>query len=280
MRRKAIDLLFIICAACLFFAMIAANALWDQAVWPEASGNVVLRDSSLEVDASNASDGYIMVRVKDGNGKGAYKVNVALAKKKDNSSNYDLEPDGEWHVLPLRGGDGVYKVQLYKQKSGKSYTNGGQVQFETKLTSPEAPYLVANPYVNYTQDTEAVKISDLVCMGLSTDKEKFEAVCDYIKLNYAYDYDRAKAVAGKQGILPDIDYCVTNQKGICQDLSATVACMLRVQGIPTQLVIGYTGRQYHAWNMVLIDGEEILYDATEAIIPGAYTGTRSVERIY
>lgn len=279
MRRK-IFYIFFICTACLFFALITAYALWDQAVWPEASGDVVLEDSYLEVDASHASDGYIMVRVKDGNGQGGYKVNVAPANKKDNSANYDLEPDGEWHPFPLRGGDGTYKVQLYKQKSGKSYTNGGQVKFEAKLASADAPYLVSNPYVDYTRDTEAVKISDVLCMGLATDREKFEAVCNYINLNYNYDYDRAKEVSGKQGILPDIDYCVTNKMGICQDLSATVACMLRVQGIPTKIVIGYTGRQYHAWNLVMLDGEEILYDATAEIIPGAYTGQRTVERIY
>ena len=50
--------------------------------------------------------------------------------------------------------------------------------------------------------------------------------------------------------------------GICQDLAALAACMLRVQGVPTKLMVGYAGKMYHAWNSVVIDGEEVLYDPT------------------
>ena len=83
-----------------------------------------------------------------------------------------------------------------------------------------------------------------------------------------------------RGTLPDIDGCYASKTGICQDLAALAACMLRVQGIPTRLMIGYAGKMYHAWNTVIINGEEVLYDPTlelSAIDSGL---TYTVERYY
>ena len=84
----------------------------------------------------------------------------------------------------------------------------------------------------------------------------------------------------QSGTLPDIDGCYESKMGICQDLAAMAACMLRVQGIPTRLMIGYAGKMYHAWNTVIINGEEVLYDPTlelSAIDSGL---TYTVERYY
>ena len=35
--------------------------------------------------------------------------------------------------------------------------------------------------------------------------------------------------------------------GICFDYAALMAAMLRSQGVPVKLVVGYTGNVYHAW---------------------------------
>ena len=37
------------------------------------------------------------------------------------------------------------------------------------------------------------------------------------------------------------------KKGICFDYAALMAAMLRSQGVPIKLVVGYTGKQCHAW---------------------------------
>lgn len=277
MRRKA-GFLMVFCAACLLLASVTAYALWEYVVWPDASGEVVLEDSSLIVDASHASDGYIMARVKDANAKKGYKLRVS--PKKDKFMYYDISPEGEWDVLPLRYGDGQYVIQLFISAGGKSYTNGGQVKLQVELSSEMAPYLAPSQYVDYNQDTPAVAISEEVCAGLTTEQEKYEAVRAYIQNNFVYDQTKANTVRNMTGVLPDINYCVDNKMGICQDLAATAACMLRVQGIPTKLVIGRAGGYYHAWNAVYIGGEEIFYDPTEDVMPGVYTGKRTVERVY
>ena len=83
------------------------------------------------------------------------------------------------------------------------------------------------------------------------------------------------------GTLPSVDYAWDNGKGICQDLAALAACMLRVQGVAIRLDIGYVGgNYYHAWNTVIIDGEEVQYDPTLELnaIPQGYKYT--LERWY
>ena len=37
------------------------------------------------------------------------------------------------------------------------------------------------------------------------------------------------------------------KKGICFDYAALMTAMLRSQGIPSKLVVGYAGTTYHAW---------------------------------
>ena len=147
-----------------------------------------------------------------------------------------------------------------------------------QMDNEYAAFLLPNQYVSYNQDSEAVKISEEICDGLTTDAEKLEAVRNYIVSNYTYDYDKAKSVAG--GTLPSIDYLLEHKMGICQDIAATAACMLRVQGIPTELVIGYANKYYHAWNSVLIDGEFQLVDLTAELNAAYQNVTYTVERFY
>ena len=221
----------------------AALAAYD-AIWPRQSGTNVLTSKSLVVDASNASQGYIMARGDAGNKR--LKLRVTQGQYK---LTYDLNTSGD------------YKVSV-----------------NVKLDDPYAPFLGPNQYVNYTPDTEAVQTSYELCAGMTDPQEIFETVQAYIKANYLYDYVKAETV--KSGTLPDIDGCYESKMGICQDLAALAACMLRVQGIPTRLMIGYAGKMYHAWNTVIINGEEVLYDPTlelSAIDSGL---TYTVERYY
>ena len=80
---------------------------------------------------------------------------------------------------------------------------------------------------------------------------------DFITNVYKYvtssvTYDREKAANIQQGYIPDPDEIFDSGKGICFDYASLAACMLRSQGIPTQIIFGYVGDSgdlYHAWNM-------------------------------
>ena len=105
--------------------------------------------------------------------------------------------------------------------------------------------------MDFNSKSNVVKTGATICKGIKDDIKKVDAVFEYVVDNIKYDYDKAKKVP--QGYLPDVDSVLKKKKGICFDYAAVMASMLRSQNIPTKLVIGYTGKQYHAWLDVYID---------------------------
>ena len=105
----------------------------------------------------------------------------------------------------------------------------------------------------------------------------YDAVTKFIADEFSYDFVRAQTIPA--GALPEVDPCFEKRAGICQDLAAVMVCMLRVQGVPARLMIGYADQYYHAWTVAVVDGEEIFFDPTAAI--GAMRAKKyQVERYY
>ncbi len=230
----------------------------SEVLMPVASGKKVLKADKLTVDASNADQGYIMV--KGPKTKTRLKVTVEIIGSK---LQYDLNGNGEYEVFPLQLGRTNYTVSLWRQVEGKKYGKIGQVKVAPKMEDELSCFLYPNQYVNYKKDSPCVKEANEVCKGLETNKEKFYAIWDYIVKNFQYDYVKAVTVAGSSGMLPDIEGCWKGKKGICQDLSAVACAMMRSQGIPARLMIGQLGSGTpHAWVMAWVDGEDIFFDPT------------------
>lgn len=261
---------------CMVLLCGTAMALKDGIVWPEASGEVTNSSDKLTIDLSHAELGYVMVHGPSTNKR----LKLRVEKKGTQGYlDYDLNGEENWEIIPLQLGDGDYKFSLYVQASGNKYATGGQLTVTAQLADPNGAFLIPSQYVYYEPDTPAIAKSDELCADLTTDQEKFEAIRAYINENYEYDFNKAKTVTS--GTLPSVDYIWETGMGICQDLSALAACMLRVQGIPTRLDIGYVGgKYYHAWNSVILDGELVQYDATLELnaIPQGYS--YSLERFY
>ena len=242
--------------SCFVLMCGTAMALKDNLVWPEASGEVQNTSDKLIIDLSHVDQGYVMAH-----GPSTNKRLMLQVEKSGQKLNYSLNGEENWEIIPLQLGDGDYKFSLYVQASGNSYKAGGQLTITAKLADQNEVYLFPNQYVYYEPDTAAIEKSEELCAGLTTDQEKFEAIREYMKTNYQYDF--AKAKNPPAGTMPSVDYAWEKGMGICQDLAALAACMLRVQGIPTRMDIGYVGKNYyHAWNTVILDGEQILYDPT------------------
>ena len=249
-----------------------AQAAAADAVWPESSGTVVEVSGKLMIDASHTDQGYIMVCVSEPT-KHRMKVRMSYG---GTQLTYDLNSEGMYETFPLQMGSGEYEFSLYENVKGNKYSAEGRVVLQVQLADENAAFLVTNQYVNYDLFTAAVQKSDELCAGQSQ-KEVYKAVTDFIASEFAYDFVRAKTIS--PGMLPEIDYCYANRMGICQDLSATTVCMLRVQGVPAKLMIGYAGKYYHAWITAIVDGEEIFFDPTVAVgALGQYKYT--IERYY
>ena len=264
-------ILCILMAALCFCTRTKSEAA--AARWPVAPGGMLNSSGSLQVDAAALSEGYFQASVQNASGK-KYKMRVT---KDGQKLTYDLNPNGDFEIFPLQLGDGYYEISLYRNIQGKEYAAAGTVGVNVSLSDSEVCFLYPNQYVMYTPETEAVGEAEALCSSL-TEKQAYEKVCEFMKSGFVYDY--VKALTVKAGTLPDIDDCFSKKMGVCQDLSAIMCCMLRTQGVPARLVIGYADDYYHAWVEMKLDGKDYFFDPTAAINGIGKVKTYSVERWY
>ncbi|MDY3282026.1 transglutaminase-like domain-containing protein [Dysosmobacter sp.] len=226
-------------------APLAADAVpaVSTLLMPEASGVKVHENQKAGIDYSNTADGYVMARYTESSEK---KVKLQV-KGPTTTYTYDLKPgDTTWNTFPLSDGDGHYTVTIYQNISGNRYSSVMAVNFSVTLKNEFAPFLRPNQYVNYAVSAEnTVARAAALCAGLTDPLDKVKAVYEYVVTNFKYDYDLANSV--QSGYLPVLDTVLDKQKGICFDYAAVMTAMLRCQGVPCKLVVGYAGTIYHAW---------------------------------
>ncbi len=206
-----------------------------------APGTLVKNNAKALIDYSNNADGYIMVKYLGTN----QKVKVLITGPSKEQYQYNARLDGQYDVFPLSDGAGEYKVMVYENTTGTSYSAALSLTFTATVKNEFEAYLRSNQYVNFTAESNVVKKAAELTKNKITVLEKVEAVYNYVVKNFKYDYELAKTV--KSGYIPDIDKVLKAQKGICFDYAAVMTAMLRSQGIPTKLVIGNAGTAYHAW---------------------------------
>lgn len=208
---------------------------------PSASGTVVLGNASASVDASNSSDGYIMVQYKGSNSK----IKLQIAGSDQVTYTYNLDPGGRQDTFPLSAGSGTCKISVYENISGNQYSTAFSTQIDVELSDPMLPFLYPNQYVMFDSSSTAVAKACELAAPADTDLDVVTAVYDYIIQNISYDYDEAENV--QTDYLPDVDEILSTGKGICLDYASLMTAMLRSQKIPTRMEVGYAGTEYHAW---------------------------------
>ena len=209
---------------------------------PVASGTDVKKNTKSEIDVSNMADGYVMIKYIGG---GSAKLKVLITGPSKVAYTYNLKSDGSFEVFPLSDGNGTYSLGVYKNVSGTQYTTEFTTSVTVTLKDAFAPFLRPNQYVNYSAQTLGVVKAKELVTGVSTTLGKVEKIYDYVITNFTYDKQLAASV--QSGYLPNLDSVWNKKSGICFDYAALVTAMLRSQGIPSKLVIGYAGQAYHAW---------------------------------
>lgn len=259
---------------CLLFASSVLCFDIFSIVYANPSGADVLTGGQVTVDVSNASQGYIMVRH-----AGSDKRLKAQITYGQYEYPYDLDNQGEYVTIPLQFGSGEYTIQVFEHVVDASYARVFGKSFSVTLADPNAAFLCPSQYVWYTPTTQAVAKSIELCESATNDLERAQILYEFVGNTVMYDY--IKALTVEKGYLPDVDETLDTKMGICFDYASLLACMMRVQGIPTKLVIGdlISQNQYHAWNEAYIDGTWILMDPT--FISASYTsGDYVMERFY
>ncbi len=208
---------------------------------PEASGVEVYSNADASIDASNASEGYVMVKYTGT----AAKVRMLIETPAGNTYNYLMDLDGVYDVYPLSEGSGAYKIGVYENLHDDQYAAAFTQTVNVTLKDEYSMFLYPNAYVNFDANSKAVKKGQELASSANSDLEVVTNVYHYIIKNIDYDYDKAETV--QSGYIPTVDDTLATGTGICFDYASLMGSMLRSQGIPTRLEIGYAGTEYHAW---------------------------------
>ncbi len=207
---------------------------------PEASGTSVAVNEYATIDYSHTEDGYVMIQ---------YTADSTQRLKSQvigptTTYTYNLN-QGEWTVFPLSDGNGTYTVKVYENISGNRYAQVLAADMEVVLADEFAPFIRPNQYVNYVNASDTVNTAAELTRGVDDVLEKVALIYNYVVNGLSYDYEKAATV--QSGYLPDLDAVLAEQKGICFDYAALMTGMLRSQGVPCKLIVGYAGTAYHAW---------------------------------
>lgn len=237
---------------CLFFALTAGGCGKNgkkeekqirtaEVLSPSAPGKEVLDYGDAKIDISNKNQGYIAVRYTGS----APKISVEIIGKNEKVYKYFLEKTKEATYFPLTSGNGTYQIAVYENVNEDEYSVLMMDSFEVKLKNKFLPFLYPNQYVNFSQNTKAIKKAKELVKGSKEGLDIVKKIYNYVIKNITYDEYKAETV--QSGYLPVIDETLETGKGICFDYAALMTAMLRSQGIPTKLDIGYSGDIYHAW---------------------------------
>ena len=204
-----------------------------------ASGELEERCDEAVIDYSNTAEGYVMV---------CYTAPTdrwlkAQVKGPGATYTYNLMP-GQWAAFPLSDQDGEYKITVYKNVEDSKYAAVLSLTVDVALKDEFAPFLHSNQFVDFDAAPAAMAMADQLCLGL-TDLEKVEKIYDFVVKGMTYDTELAETV--KSGYIPALDRVLEKMSGICFDYAALMTGMLRSQGVPCKLVVGYAGDVYHAW---------------------------------
>ena len=205
-----------------------------------ASGEKVKSNDVAAIDYSNTEDGYVMVQYTADTNK-RLKVRV---KGPETTYTYNLTPK-QWAAFPLSDENGNYQITVYRNVEGNSYASVLSLKISVTMEDEFAPFIRSNQYVNFDNAPRTVSKAASLTGGMTDPLKKVEAIYNFVVYNMKYDKELAANVTS--GYLPNLDSVLSKMSGICFDYAALMTGMLRSQGVPTKLVIGYAGDVYHAW---------------------------------
>ena len=212
-----------------------------------APGTLTTGNEYATIDYSNATEGYIMV-----NYLGTCQK-VKLQITGPNKVTYTYNLTNGYAAFPLTSGDGDYEISVCENISGNKYSLSYRDTLTFTDISEFGPYLYPNQYVYFEEGNKVITKGANLAAYCGNDLDVVTNVYNYITKNITYDYEKADTV--QSGYISNVDNILETGTGICLDYSAVMTSMLRSQGIPTRLEVGYVGVDmvYHAWISVYIE---------------------------
>lgn len=203
--------------------------------------DVLTNDSgTISFDASDLAHGHIIVKYTGT----ADKVQVQVEDSKGNRTPYPLKI-GSNEAIPFTEGNGDYKVTLLEHVENNLYSIGLSQDYKVEMRDENDAFCYPNQYSDYNPDSACVKKGREISDFSSSDLDYIKRVYNFIIKEIKYDEEFAKNIP--VNYIPNPDETLSTKKGICLDYASLTTAMLRSQGLPTKLEVGYSGDAYHAW---------------------------------
>lgn len=182
---------------------------------------------------------------------------LVLAENTETEGNplkyyYKLEEGYNELVVPLTEGPGSYKIRLCKLIMG----NRAMVvkKWDTVVTAEEASmvFMIPSVIVDYQITDAAIEKAAQLTAKCKTEKDKVKKIYNFVIKNFEYDYELLETKTNTAYYVPSINDTYERRLGICYDISAVLAGMLRSVGVEARIVTGYSPNisEYHAWNQI------------------------------
>lgn len=214
---------------------------------PDPKGTETAGSDPLILDLSCINQGYFMGKLTEED----CKINLQVTGPDDVIYKYFLETPDVWTTFPLTAGNGPYLILAFESVGGGQYASLFSCPIDVSMENEFLPFLYPNQFVEFTSESEAVRLAASLTEEAATDLDALTAIYEYVTDHITYDNEKAASV--ESGYLPDIDETLRTGTGICFDYASLTAAMLRSLSIPTRLAIGYSGSLHHAWVDVYLE---------------------------
>lgn len=219
----------------------------DPAV-TDAPGESTFSGNNVTLDYSNTQEGYVVISYSGG----SEKLQVQITNPNGEMYPYPLGLGGP-KAFPLTGGNGTYTISVLENVQADLYSMALSETVDVSVADEFKPYIYPNQYVDFTKASNVVAKAIELSNASSTDLDFLTKVYEYTISTITYDTEFA--ANAPVNYIPNPDNTLSSGKGICFDYSSVMSSMLRCQGIPTKLVVGYSGTAYHAWISVFLKEE-------------------------
>lgn len=207
---------------------------------PEAPGEIVYSNELALLDASNVSEGYVIFTYLGSSND----VKLQITGPDYMQYTYDIH-DNNPETFPISAGNGMYTIGAFENIDGNQYSTIFMEELEFNVTNEFGAFLYPNQYVKFNKDNNVVSQASSLVSNAHDDLEAINCIYNYLIQNITYDTYKAETV--QSGYIPDVDEILNIKTGICLDYAAVMVSMLRSQGIPARMEVGYAGNAYHAW---------------------------------
>ena len=113
-------------------------------------------------------------------------------------------------------------------------------------------FLSPGKYVKFASTDPLAKTARKIVDTSEDRRDAITAIYDFATC-VVYDHEKADALLGDNGYVPDPEATFESFRGVCLDKAALMVAMLRASGIRAKLVVGTLDGESHAWVSAELD---------------------------